>query len=86
MVLLLLDCQGRSPSTIGEKIIEEELDIELRNTISDPDLKIPFVFKACYGCQNHHGGIYNGVRLHCAIHPHDPEDSCPDWLGYAEKD
>jgi len=36
--------------------------------------------KACQGCQNYHGEIYNGNRLICGIHPYgwNDGDECPD--------
>ena len=35
--------------------------------------------RLCQNCKHHHGQIYSGVELVCAVHPYGySEDSCPD--------
>ena len=37
------------------------------------------ILRLCRICKHHHGQIYGGVELVCAVHPYGySEDSCPD--------
>ena len=36
--------------------------------------------RLCRTCKHHHGQIYGGVELVCAVHPYGySRDSCPDY-------
>ena len=40
------------------------------------------VLHLCRICKHHHGKIYGGVELVCAVHPYGySEDRCPDYQG-----
>ena len=38
------------------------------------------VLRLCRTCKHHHGQIYGGVEIVCAVHPYGYSgDSCPDY-------